>query len=219
MAQQAPDVRPGKVLGRPWVLGLIGVVGIFVATGATAAVAFMSSGSSSAASGAAYGTNGVSKHGLPALQTGNAPWGPDVKRLPERLDPIGVPFSNMEGTALHIHPHLSILVNGRSITVPTGIGISYADQAMAALHTHDTAGTIHVESPEVRDYTLGQFFDVWGVGLTKKCLGGYCTTTEKRLRAFVDGEPAAKAPAIKLVDGQQIVLAYGTPEQIARALS
>jgi hypothetical protein len=71
----------------------------------------------------------------------------------------------------------------------------------------------------VREYTLGQFFDVWGVRLTPKCLGGYCTTDKRKLRAFVDSEPVPNPRAIVLVDGEQIVLAYGTPGQIARATS
>ena len=28
-------------------------------------------------------------------------------------------------------------------------------------HTHDSTGIIHIESPLKRDFTLGQFFDVW----------------------------------------------------------
>jgi hypothetical protein len=30
------------------------------------------------------------------------------------------------------------------------------------LHTHDTSGIIHVESPTVRSFTLGEFVDLWG---------------------------------------------------------
>ena len=50
-----------------------------------------------------------------------------------------------------------------------------ADQFIAALHTHDASGIVHIESPDKRDYTLGQFFDVWGVRLSSTCLGApYC---------------------------------------------
>ena len=83
---------------------------------------------------------------LPGLQRDKAAWVAEQEQLPARLDAIRVPFSNMEGTAPHIHPGLSVSVNGELVTVPTDIGIN-AEQAMAALHTHDTVGTIHVESP------------------------------------------------------------------------
>jgi hypothetical protein len=32
---------------------------------------------------------------------------------------------------------------------------------MHPLHTHDTTGKLHVESPVERDFTLGDFFTVW----------------------------------------------------------
>ena len=30
------------------------------------------------------------------------------------------------------------------------------------MHTHDDTGVIHIESPENRTFTLGQFFHIWG---------------------------------------------------------
>jgi hypothetical protein len=123
----------------------------------------------------------------------------------------------MEGTAVHIHPTLKVSVEGEQVAVPTDIGISYAERQMAALHTHDSAGTVHVESPVVCDYTLGQFFDVWGVRLTGTCLGGYCAKGGTQLKAFVDGELAVSVRNVKLADGERIVVAYGTPAQIAKA--
>src|SRR5262245_14575940 len=62
--------------------------------------------------------------------------------------------------ALHLHPHLTILVNGSPVTVPAGIGIKAAGDL--PLHTHDASGTIHVESPGARTFTLADFFAVWG---------------------------------------------------------
>jgi hypothetical protein len=165
-------------------LGLLAAAGIAIGAASGAALIESSGSSPSDAS------SGAGRSGLPTLQTGKAPWIADSEQLPTRLSAIDVPFSGMAGTALHIHPHLSVFTNSRSTTVPTEIGINYAQGVMAALHTHDTAGTIHVESPVVRVYTLGQFFDVWGVRLTPKCLGGYCTTRKRKLRACVHGEPA-----------------------------
>jgi hypothetical protein len=62
-------------------------------------------------------------------------------------------------TRFHIHPELEIFVNGAKQEVPANIGITFS--CMHPLHTHDTAGTIHVESPEERDFTLADFFAVW----------------------------------------------------------
>lgn len=156
---------------------------------------------------------------VPGLQMGPAPWVAAQEQLPARLEAIGIPFSNMEGTAFHIHPVVSVFVRGDQVEVPTDIGISPAAQAMAALHTHDTAGTIHVESPVVRDYSLGLFFAVWGVRLTKRCVGGYCAGGGKGLRAFVDGKAVANPREIKLEDGERIVVAFGTAAQVKKANS
>src|SRR5207253_855121 len=128
------------------------------------------------------------------------------------------PFSDMSAVALHIHPQLSIIVEGQKVPVPANIGIEPSGQTMAALHTHDDTGTIHVESPVARPYNLGEFFDVWGVRLIRNCLGSYCSTTTKHLAAFDDGTPYRRdARSIELKDGEQIVLAYGTKAEIARA--
>ncbi len=157
--------------------------------------------------------------GIRGLQTGSAPWAPGEIGLTDRLKKTGVPFSNMQGTALHIHPQLAIVVDGQPMPVAANIGISPADQAMAALHTHDDSGTIHVESPVARTYNLGEFFDVWGVRLTRTCLGGYCANPTKHVAAFVDGSPFRGNPRnITFKDGERIILAYGTKAEVAQAM-
>ena len=60
----------------------------------------------------------------------------------------------------HSHPTLSIVINGSTFTIPASVGIQGA--CNRPIHTHDTTGTLHVETDENRDYTLGDFFLVWG---------------------------------------------------------
>jgi hypothetical protein len=40
--------------------------------------------------------------------------------------------------------------------------------AMAPLHTHDSSGIVHVQYSINRDYTLGEFLDIWGLDLDGK---------------------------------------------------
>src|SRR5712671_5401660 len=68
-------------------------------------------------------------------------------------------------TQFHIHPVLKIVINGQQQTIPANIGIR--SNCMNSLHTHDDSGTLHVESPEKRDFTLADFFAVWGKTYTK----------------------------------------------------
>ena len=60
----------------------------------------------------------------------------------------------------HSHPTLSIVINGSTFTIPATLGIQGA--CNRPIHTHDATGTLHVETDENRDYTLGDFFLVWG---------------------------------------------------------
>jgi diadenosine tetraphosphate (Ap4A) HIT family hydrolase len=111
---------------------------------------------------------------------------------------------------LHLHPHLNVTADGTPVTIPTNIGIEqllykdhsldrYGMQGMAPLHTHDSSGTIHVESNTNRTYTVGEFLDIWG-GLD---LNG------KILKVTVDNKPVPDYRNIILKDGEQINLQVG----------
>jgi hypothetical protein len=152
---------------------------------------------------------------LAGLQTGPAPWGANTADLAERLRAIGVPpLSPVEGTVIHIHQHLDIFVDGHQVTVPAGVGIDPA-AGYAPLHTHDPSGIVHVESPTVRSYTLGEFFAVWGVRLTPACLGGYCAGGGRELRVYVNGRPYQGDPTgLVLAAHQELVVAFGTAAQL-----
>jgi hypothetical protein len=152
---------------------------------------------------------------LPGIDTGPPPWPAEVAKLKARLQAIGLPALSSEGTVLHIHQHLDLFVDGRKVTVPADIGINTQEQFLSPLHTHDTTGIIHVESPTQRDFTLGQFFDVWGVRFTSNCIGAECAGAGKALRVYVDGLLVSGDPRqVKLIAHAEIVVAFGTAGQI-----
>jgi len=168
--------------------------------------------------GAAYAAVGssVDPATLPGIDKGALPWAPELDHVRDRLNAIGLQPLPQEGTRLHIHQHLDLYVNGQKVTVPAGIGIQTTPPAFfSPIHTHDTSGIIHVESPTVRDFTLGEFFDVWGVRFTSTCIGSYCTQGNDALKVFVDGLPVTRNPRqVKLTSHEEIVVAYGTPQQL-----
>lgn len=134
---------------------------------------------------------------LPGELTGPAPWPRNRTRLGERLAALGLPALGFEGTALHIHEHLDVFADGKRVVVPAGIGIDPAGRFISPLHTHDTSGVVHVESPTVRPFTVGEFFGVWGVPL-------------RRARVFVDGRPVSGDPSrLILRPHQEIAVAFG----------
>jgi hypothetical protein len=156
---------------------------------------------------------------LPGIQTGLPPWPPETADLRARLDAIGLPALSAEGTVLHIHQHLDIVIDGQPVTVPADIGIDVAEQFLAPVHTHDTTGIIHVESPTMRDFTLGEFFDIWGVRFDQHCIGGECDGNGRTLSVFVDGQAVTGDPrAITLEAHQEILVALGTPSQLPQPI-
>jgi hypothetical protein len=149
----------------------------------------------------------------------DAPWGPATAGLRQRLSALGLPPLPLEGRALHIHEHLDIYLDGRHVAVPANIGINRKPLFFSPLHTHDRTGILHVESPDRRTYTLGQFFGVWGVRLSDRCIGDFCAGRGRSLVAFVNGEGFAGNPAqIPLRRHAEIVLAYGTRAQLPQSI-
>ncbi|MHB8695298.1 MAG: hypothetical protein ACYDHH_29065 [Solirubrobacteraceae bacterium] len=210
----APPPPVGKKRRNPWAphrLTLVVTAALAAVLAVGLAVAFGHSGSTALKLGPPL----ANQNALPGLQTGQPPWPAEHGHLGARLDTLGLPRLQMEGNVIHIHQHLDLYVNGHHLTVPALIGIDARQRYLDPLHTHDPSGIIHIESPTKTDYTLGQFFAVWGVRLTRICIGGLCSGTDKELRAWVNGKPVNGDPSrILLQAHQEIVLAYGTSSQV-----
>ncbi|MBI1838855.1 MAG: hypothetical protein HYR95_00945 [Candidatus Colwellbacteria bacterium] len=95
----------------------------------------------------------------------------------------------------HIHPHLTIEVDGKDEALPVNIGLGACEKA---IHTHDDTGEIHVEAQDTREYTLGDIFNAWGRSINRD---GY------NLKMTVDGVEVTDHGFI-LKDKQQIILNY-----------
>ncbi len=157
----------------------------------------------------------VNPDNLPGIQTGNAPWPPELDHLRERLGDIGLPVLSEEGSALHIHEHLDIFVDGKPVAIPAGIGVNEKSGFISPIHTHDPDAIIHVESPTKQTFTLGQFFDIWGVKFTNQCVGGYCSAGDKTLKVYVNGNLVGGDPRkVELGERQEIVVTYGTSGEL-----
>jgi hypothetical protein len=183
--------------------------------GAALAAALAALAFALASPGSSPATSTAVPSSLPGELAGPVPWGRNADRLRARLVALRLPALGFEGTAVHIHQHLDVYVAGRHVVVPAGIGIDPAGRFISPLHTHDTSGVIHVESPTVRHFTLGEFFGVWGVRLGAGELGGYEAGGGRALRAYVDGRQVTGDPGkIVLAPHQEIVLAFGTAKQL-----
>ena len=133
----------------------------------------------------------------------------------------GISCNAGEQTLFHIHAHLTIFVNGVARQVPAAIGIpGAAAQNTAAgpfigsgscfywLHTHAADGIVHIESPVVRTYTLGEFFDEWGQPLGPSVVG----PAHGHVIVLYNGKVFEGNPRdVPLTAHAQIQLEVGTP--------
>jgi hypothetical protein len=123
----------------------------------------------------------------------------------------GVDCERGERLEYHVHAWLAIMIEGEESPVPANLGIR-PNECIFWLHTHDDSGVLHIEAPEKRDFTLGQFFSIWGVPLSTTQLLGKTVDASHQITATVNGAPFTGDPStIVLADQQSIVLQYGPP--------
>lgn len=134
----------------------------------------------------------------------------------------GIQCQGSEQLAYHIHSHLAIYADGNQRPVNEGIGIAQPQQVQQTqqgpfvaggsclywLHTHDSSGIIHVESPKQQTYTLGDFFDIWGQTLSPQQVG----SAKGTVVAYVNGQQYSGNPRdIQLTNHAVIQLDVGQP--------
>ncbi|MDQ6877776.1 MAG: hypothetical protein M3082_08770 [Candidatus Dormibacteraeota bacterium] len=149
----------------------------------------------------------------------------------------GLQPENKETLAFHVHAHLDVLIEGRPIMVPPGIGINVMDTAVkhgkwngqptfggiagclqpciSPLHTHYASGVIHTESGSSTPHRLGQLFTEWDVPLTDTCIGQYCRPATS-IVVYVDGQRySGRVADITLTDRKEIAIIIGSaPKEI-----
>jgi hypothetical protein len=138
------------------------------------------------------------------------------------------PCLGSESLFMHIHPHLQIVINGQNVTIPGAIGIKNAlpegssqwgevysggsSSCFEPVHTHDSSGLIHIESPDDTNYTLGDFFNIWNqtysyalingtkhpIVFNSNDIFGYTTNSSYKLVLLVDGKPSTQGANLVL---------------------
>jgi len=110
----------------------------------------------------------------------------------------------------HVHAHLAIVSDGQWLALPANVGI--VSQCNYEMHTHDSTGIIHIETPNMKTFTLGQFFDIWGMNLSTTQAAGLQARRGHRLSVWVNGAPYAGDPnKIVLKNHETIVIQNGPP--------
>ena len=106
---------------------------------------------------------------------------------------------------MHIHPNLTIIIDGEQVEIPENAGIytETCPNAMHMTHTHDNSGKLHVENYTSEDVEV--FFDVWGKHFDETGIfdhrGGIVERT-------VNGTISQDYQNLILEDKQNIVIVY-----------
>jgi hypothetical protein len=160
-------------------------------------------------------TGSISWHDLPGLQTRKPPWPANAALLSARVGDIGLQPPAQETLIYHIHQHLDLWVNGQKVTVPQYVGIQIAPGGQSAtfaeMHTHAPNDILHVETGRPVTFNLSQFFGVWGVRLTRSCIGSFKGSCG-RVQMWVNGIKYTGDPAkLVLKNHMEIALVLGKP--------
>jgi hypothetical protein len=153
----------------------------------------------------------------PGLQSSKPPWPPEYKHLAERLGRLGLPPGGKE--KVHTHALLHIYVAGLLVPIAANIGLNPSKGVESSLHTHDHSGIIHMESPYPYNYTLGDFFAVWGVKFGPAQLGGLTGFGGDKLHFYLNGRPLANPAAHVLANHDSVVIGYGADSSFPHAPS
>jgi hypothetical protein len=123
----------------------------------------------------------------------------------------GIECHGAESTTYHVHSHLDVFVDGQRQEIPAQVGILSSPYCLFWLHTHSADGVIHVESPTKRQFTLGQFLDIWNQTHSgSQTLFG--AVSGKPVTAYVNGTQfQGDYRSIPLESRQEITIAYGKP--------
>jgi|SRR5579859_1035845 len=122
----------------------------------------------------------------------------------------GVTCDSSEQLVYHVHAHLSIYIDGQPVSLPQNLGIAPDGSCFYWLHTHDTSGVIHIETPGKNAYSLGTFFDIWELRFPSLQYPDALSHTG--WQAYVNGKPyTGDFRQIPLEAHALITLAYNSP--------
>ena len=130
----------------------------------------------------------------------------ETKDEPKTSREMALTCTSDMATQFHIHPHLKIEINGVGQIIPANVGITSV--CMNSIHTHDASGTLHIESPVKKDFTLGDFFAVWGKEFNKNQILDYKTDTGATITLTVNGKAVDTYEDTVMNDNDVIVISY-----------
>lgn len=125
--------------------------------------------------------------------------------------PVGA-VNCLSSAVWHKHMLISIYSNGKRLGFPDGIGRVHAGCYHAyEMHVHDVTGIIHMEADQPKNFTLGDWFQLWQQPLGRDGTAGlpgpvrFYIIENGAITRF-DGDPAT----IPMVAHREILIVTGT---------
>jgi hypothetical protein len=125
----------------------------------------------------------------------------------------GIQCNAVEQLVFHNHAHLDIFIDGQPYTIPSQVGI-VPGKCIYWLHTHDDSGIIHIESPVTRNFTLGQFFDIWKKQFSNVQIFDKTANATNVMAVYLNGNKInreANYRDINIQEHDQIAIVFGRP--------
>ena len=79
--------------------------------------------------------------------------GPNQVPLPPYLD-----HCVTGSQTYHSHPNLVVTINGQGVVIP----VTFDGSCPQPIHTHTSDGVLHIETDQNQNYTVGDWFLLWG---------------------------------------------------------
>ncbi len=125
----------------------------------------------------------------------------------------GIQCNAAEQLVFHNHAHLDLFIHGQPYTIPSQVGI-VPGKCIYWLHTHDDSGVIHIESPVTRNFTLGQFFDIWKKKFSNVQIFDNIANATNTMSIYVNGTKTNGNTDYRntnLNEHDQIAIVFGRP--------
>jgi hypothetical protein len=195
----------GGIPGWAWlVAGSVVVAAVII--GAALVARGGGGGSNTGDPSAAVVTSRLSHDQIDFISAGT--WPVNYTDLGGAMSALGLTPTQEAASVNHYHVHITLVVDGHDVPVPAQIGLDASSGVFSEVHTHDDRGVIHIESGNTAFRAdLADVFDMWGVYLSPKCIGGYCGG----VKMWVNGKPSTSYGDLVLQSHMAITLLEGTP--------
>ncbi|MBI2145040.1 hypothetical protein HYU18_01820 [Candidatus Woesearchaeota archaeon] len=111
--------------------------------------------------------------------------------------------------AIHWHPHVTILIKGKPVTIPANLGLE--GSVHKPVHTHDTDNILHweVQFPTVDNMQLGYFFEkVWKKKFNSECILDSCSGPDGAVKMSINGVESTEFEHYMPKDGDEIKIVF-----------